>query len=210
MYFLMRVKPISLLLLSYFCLTFSQAQQTSYTLSEESSFSIKGKTNVSDWTITTSEINHEISLENDLKSLEDFPKDKPVGDVTFSIPVNSLSSDGGGIMDDRIKKALKADKHPEIIYLLNRGTLKEITSSKESTFVVHASGQITLAGIKRRVEFPIKGQFMDDGLIKLEGVYDMQMTRFSVKPPSAMYGQIQAEDDISVRFTLTLYPNQRP
>ncbi|MEM6767616.1 MAG: YceI family protein [Bacteroidota bacterium] len=206
----MNVKSLFLLFLSCLSLFFLHAQKISYSLSEESKFSIQGNTNVYPWTITTDEIEHDISLENSLEMLEDFPQDKSVGDVSFSIPVASLSSDVGGIIDDKIKTALKADKHPKIEYVLNKGTLKKILSSEKSTFIVQASGQLTLAGIKRRVEFPIKGKFLDNGLISLEGVYDMQMTQFSVKPPSAMYGQIQTEDDIKVTFSLTLYPNQSP
>ncbi|MEL6195195.1 MAG: hypothetical protein AAFR66_24265, partial [Bacteroidota bacterium] len=116
------------------------AQQTSYSLDPSSSFSVVGTSTMHDWTATTSDITGEISLENSLSSLENSPEGNAVGSVSLDIPVASLDGGRGKIMNDKIKKALKATEHPSIQYNLSSGTLSEVGTEEAGIFTLSTTG----------------------------------------------------------------------
>ena len=183
------------------------AQQTTYSLDPTSTFSVVGTSTMHDWTATTSEITGEISLENSLSSLENAPEGNSVGSVSLDITVASLDGGRGKIMNDKIKKALKATEHPDIQYNLTSGTISEVATEEAGLFTLLTTGTLSMSGAKKEVEISLAGKLLDNQAFSFEGEYAMKMSEFGITPPSAMFGQIQTDDDVVVKFSLVLQPN---
>ncbi|MEL6194250.1 MAG: YceI family protein, partial [Bacteroidota bacterium] len=59
---------------------------------------------------------------------------------------------------------------------------------------------------EKEVEISLSGKLLDQAFT-FEGEYAMKMSDFGITPPSAMFGQIQTDDDVLVKFSLVLQPS---
>lgn len=118
--------------------------------------------------------------------------------LTIRIPVAGLKSAHGGL-DKNLRKALKADKHPDIVFLMAD---YQVDRSSGAAQVV-AQGKLTIAGVERAES--IRATLRErDGALTLDGEQPLLMTDFGVKPPTALLGTIKAENRVVVRFHLEL------
>ncbi|MEM9936605.1 MAG: YceI family protein [Bacteroidota bacterium] len=182
------------------------AQQQSYTLAEESSVSVVGTSTMHDWTATSTDIRDEVKLKASLSSLNESLMGSSIGSVSLRIPVKSLDGGRGNIMNDKIRKALKASAYPDILYSMTTGNLGDISPGETGLFSIETMGSLAIAGVEKKVMIQVSGRLMDNKGYFFEGQYKTKMTDFDIEPPSALFGQIQTDDEIIIKFSLTLYP----
>jgi polyisoprenoid-binding protein YceI len=174
--------------------------QARATLAPASKIWIEGTSNVHDWKMEAKQIDAQIEL--DAAGLAAAPA-KMLKSVKLTIPVKALKSEHDK-MDENARKALKADKNPDIIYTLTSVT--EVTSDTKDGFTLKAAGTLNLAGVENAVTAEIVATRMADGTIKATGTVPVKMTAFQVKPPTAMLGTIRCGDEVKVRFDLVVGP----
>jgi polyisoprenoid-binding protein YceI len=107
-------------------------------------------------------------------------------------------------MDDNIRKALKADRNPEIVYTLN--TIEAVTAETKDGFTLQAAGTLKIAGVENAVSAEIAATRLADGTIKATGTVPVKMTAYQVKPPTAMLGAIRCGDEVKVKFDFVVGP----
>ena len=114
----------------------------------------------------------------------------------FEVDVNSMDGGRGSAMNDKIKIALKSETNPSITFQQSgSATFKEI----DGELVCEVTGDLSIAGNQQPVTVPVKA-VVEGNQLRLSANRGLTMTQFEVTPPSAMFGQIVAEDSIQVNI----------
>lgn len=121
--------------------------------------------------------------------------------VEVVVPVQSFDC-GKSRMNDDLYEAMKADAYPEIAYELVAVTLKARPDTSGGWYQLLAEGQLSIAGVERRIETPVEGRRLSDGRLRATGSVPLKMTDFGVEPPTALFGLIKAHNRIEVHFDL--------
>lgn len=109
---------------------------------------------------------------------------------------------GNRRMNHDLQDALQSEAHPRIRYELDRIRPIEAGDADPAWHQFRASGQVTVAGVTRRVEQVLQARRLADGRLQATGSVELRMTDFGIDPPSALFGLIRAEDTIVVVFDL--------
>ena len=176
------------------CLFFTSgisAQGQAYEV-KEFTISILGASTLHDWKVSTNEIveyPQSIDLGDDL-SLSDFG---------FKVSVDGMDGGRGPSMNKKIKKALKATTHPHVSFTQTEAI--HLESKNDGITVVNATGSLNIAGVEKEVTIELTATTKESQLV-FTGKYPMKMSDFDIEPPTAMFGQIETKDDITIEFEL--------
>jgi hypothetical protein len=121
-----------------------------------------------------------------------------VTSLTFVLPVANLSSGEKGL-DKNAYKALQATKYKNIVYKLTSAIVSPQSGSKYS---IKASGSLTIAGVAKPVVINVDCVVGADGILTCTGTYQLNMTDYSVKPPTFMLGAMKTGDAVTLAFTM--------
>lgn len=187
-----RKNPLMILVI-VFLLPLAAFAQTTYSI-KEYKLTVQGSSTLHDWEsdVTQTEAKATITLQD--KKLTE------IKDVTVKIPVTSIKSTKGKIMDNKTWEAFNSDKNPNIQYKL---TSAKITASG-AEYTITATGTLTMAGTSKPVELTAKGKVMANGDVQIIGSRKLNMKDFNMVPPTAMMGTIKVGEEVTVNFNLTL------
>ncbi|MGE0588385.1 MAG: YceI family protein [Cyclobacteriaceae bacterium] len=121
-----------------------------------------------------------------------------VNNVTVRIPVESIKSTKGRIMDSKTYEAFNSEKNPYITYKLQHAEL--------NGDLINANGQLTMAGATKAIPLKVKTTVGSNEEIRFSGSYEMKMTDYKMEPPTAVMGTIKVGDAVTVKFDLTVVP----
>ncbi|MEZ5056724.1 MAG: YceI family protein [Saprospiraceae bacterium] len=172
--------------------------QTTYQ-TKKANVSVLGTSNLHDWEMTGTQAS--------LKGTFDIENGALAGieNVFVEIPVKSIKSSKGSIMDGKTYDALKSDKHPKITF-----RLKNVNSinPKSGAYEVKATGDLTIAGYTKSVLLNVMVKVLPSGELEITGSKDLKMTEYKMEPPTAMFGALTTGDDVTIKFATTLTSNQ--
>jgi len=163
-----------------------------YVLSGEFSVTIAGTSNLRDWKETVGQVSGAMEAEVNADGSIDLTA------IRIGMNVLSIKSDMGKVMDNKTYDALKANVHPEIVFLLN-SPLRMIPV-KDCSTSIPVKGNLSLAGICPPVTMQVKTLEISRGDLRFEGYQNLRMTDFGVRPPSALFGTLRASPDITIHF----------
>lgn len=151
---------------------------------------ISGTSSMHDWTSDVTQVKGTAVLIIEEETFAGIEK------LNITIPVKSIESPKGSIMDRKTYDALKADKYPNIQF-----QLVEVVSLEnvKTGFVIEAKGKLTIAGISKMVFIHTDAQMQGTG-IRFTGNYKMKMSDFGIDPPTAMLGAMKTGDEITIHF----------
>lgn len=157
--------------------------------------SIQGTSTLHDWesAITQIEFNGLVQSE---RSVPTFIKD-----ILVKIPVKSIKSKEGKLMDSKTYDAFKSDSFPLITYTAAQA---QITVDASQHVLIRVSGNLTMAGTTRPIQLEAKGKLLPDGDLQVSVSKTLKMTEFSMRPPTVMMGTIKVGDEVTVTVDLTL------
>lgn len=183
------MKNLFLLIFSICC--FSATAQSNYTIDTIPSISIIGTSTLHDWTVQAGVVaDYPTTLSLDIAD------GITIDSFSFSVPVANLDGGRGPSMNAKIKKAFVAETNPMITY---RQVGSTTTNKEVADNTITSSGILTMAGVEKEIEVTLS--FAEDGdALLLKGSKALKMTDFGMTPPSAMFGQIETRDDITVHF----------
>jgi polyisoprenoid-binding protein YceI len=124
------------------------------------------------------------------------------------IPIGTVHSKADHlpeVMDGLMQKTMKASDFPRIEY-----TLKELIFKGPHTagqpFTFDADGELLIAGVTKKVSFPVTIEPLDSGKIKISGTAAVKMTAYGVEPPAPNFGLglMKCGDDVKILFDWTL------
>jgi polyisoprenoid-binding protein YceI len=116
--------------------------------------------------------------------------------MTVTIPVASLKSEHSGL-DKNLRKALSADKYPDIVYSLERYEAKGPR--------LDAGGKLTIAGMSKPAVLVATATVSGSAYV-VDGQQTLLMTDYGVKPPVMMMGAIKTANKIVVKYHLEFEP----
>lgn len=120
--------------------------------------------------------------------------------VRIVVPVGTIDCDND-TMDGHLRKALKAEEHPEVIYELSSYRLASAVDGTSAT----VAGTLSIAGETRPIELAVRIASAD-GTLRVTGERELNMKEWGVKPPSLMLGAMKVGERVAVGFDITLVP----
>lgn len=158
-------------------------------------FVIKGSSNLHDWESKANEVRSYATLLLDKGSLS------AIQALYLEIPVRTIKSAKGSIMDGKTYEALRADNHPNITFQLDR--VSKINKSGDG-FDVAATGYLFIAGATNKIDMNVRVKVGPDGSITFNGSKKLKMTDYKIKPPTALMGTLTTGDEVEIAFNITL------
>jgi len=173
--------------------TFSLNAQETKVILPESKLIVLGTSNVHDWTIEAKEMKGNLNFNLESGVL------KTINTLNFSVEVEQLKSGKKG-MDENTFKALKSKAHKTIDFSFSK--VSKMTPTTNNTYNVEVQGDLTIAGVTKKVNLPITIVLVGKKAI-LSGKYNIDMTTYGVEPPKALMGTIKTGKDVTVDFKVT-------
>jgi len=181
------------LLLVLLCCSSIAYSQQSFSFPSDSipSISITGTSTLHGWTVQAGEV-------TDFPSTIafDISEGATIDSFGFSVKVMSLDGGRGASMNGKIQKALQASTSPSVQY--KQAEIATL-ASKEGVWVLTSTGVLSMAGAEKEISVEVTVE-EKDGLLVFTGSKSLKMSDFNITPPSAMFGQIQTDDAITVEF----------
>ena len=160
---------------------------------ESTELYITGGSTLHDWKVTTTElqdITEQLSIdESGSGTIELF---------TFKVEVAGMDGGRGATMNNKIQKALQSDIHPLVIYSQTEEASYTFDEQNQ-VYLISSTGIIEMAGTSKEVTVKVEGRLEND-LLTLKGSYPLLLSDYNIDPPSAMFGQIQTKNEISIHF----------
>lgn len=145
---------------------------------------------------------------HDWESIVESPKgeyvfdEKTIKSLTLNIPVTSIKSkQEEKLMDKKTYEALDSDKNPTIIFQLTEPATPVISGSETQVIL---TGNLTIAGITKKISIKSSGKKNSAGAFQFSGVVPLKMSDYKIKPPVAMLGLIKTGDVINIKFDVTI------
>lgn len=171
--------------------------QTAYK-TQVSKMSVTGSSTLHEWTSEVSQVDWtgliSVTANNELEAKN----------VIVTIPVKSIKSAHGKMMDNKTYEAFKYEKNPNIIYKVT-GTQTKVTGNETT---IEATGTLTMAGVTKPISLQLKSKLLPNGNLLLTASRKLKMTEFNMDPPTAMMGTINVGEEVTINFEVTLTPNK--
>ena len=179
-------------LLFFFTISFAFGQGN-YRVSNFS-LVIKGTSNLHDWQSTANEVRANGAMVIDASGL------KSISTLYVEVPVKTIKSTKGSIMDNKTYDALNANSFPNIAYKLERVTGM---NNRNGTYDINTTGYLSIAGATNKIDMYVQGK-LSAGSITFSGSRKIKMTDYKIKPPTALMGTMTTGDEVEIVFQVTL------
>lgn len=168
--------------------------QTKWLISETSSLSVKGSTNINKFICDIPNC--------DQDTLTVWKSDKGIK-LSGSINPTVLSFDCHKAMMTRdLRKTLKAKKYPKLhVRFLSLNVLPELSNKPAN---ITGQVEIEIAGIKKLYEIDYSISVDNDKMMHLLGSKDLNFSDFKLIPPKKLGGMIKTKDQLIVAFNLNM------
>ncbi|TDI74093.1 MAG: YceI family protein [Bacteroidetes bacterium] len=168
------------------------AAQTTMSVAPESVLTITGRSNESDWDVSSTVIEGELTLGDVTDALS-------VNALTISVPAAEIEAPRGLIMDRIMQGSLKSDEYPTITFEL---TSVELPAVPNDSLNLVAHGKFTLTGTTKDVSIDMFAKTTEDGGWHYKGSFPLTMTDYGMETPTVMFGQLRVHRDVVILFDL--------
>lgn len=174
----------------------TQAQDGKVRLSNESKLSIKGKSNVNEFSCQSEHELQQDSLDFTYSVQEDTVT---VNGVSLSLEIDQFDCGKRAINRD-FRSTLKYQEYPFIEIILNELVLKEDSDIIPEEAII----TIRIAGVEQQYTVPLNAFSSSEEQFIVGGNKILYMTDFGLIPPSPLMGLIKVEDELDIEFDLVI------
>jgi polyisoprenoid-binding protein YceI len=181
---------------------------------------IEGSTNVSRFQCRAADVNGSGKISDSRVSWQANADESldMVSKPTANIAIRVFSLDcGKARMNQDMYEALKAENHRFITFKLEEAgsphaIQTDTVSKNDAWYSFTVRGTLEIAGVTKEVEVPVNSELLDRQSLRfrLKGQHRLKMTTFEITPPTALYGLVQAQNDLTVHFDLIVEPQPSP
>lgn len=181
----MRLKHIFLPFLFFVLITFTNS------LAQESKFQIgiNGTSSLHGWTAEVLQCKCEVEAVSDENGIQSISK------VKFEIPVEQIEGARGATMTAKIHTAFKSEEFPNIMF--------EFNSYEMQDQQIKVDGTLNMAGVALPMMLMFDQEKTDEGWV-IKAQKKLKMTDWGMEPPTALFGQIVTNDEVTLTFEITL------
>jgi polyisoprenoid-binding protein YceI len=166
--------------------------------------SVEGGSTLHDWSCPIESISG--SLDIDTAQTDQGAPIAGLSGTQVAVPVDAIQCDKD-TMNEKLREALQMNSYPEVYFSLEDAQVSPLPDSGATWFQVEATGELILAGERRQVELPVKGEKLDNGNLRLTGSHTIRLSDYDIERPSAMLGTITVSKDVTVNFDVTATPD---
>jgi polyisoprenoid-binding protein YceI len=167
------------------------SQQTVSLIPASSTMSIQGTSSLHDWEEKVDKFEVSLSVKTRDKDIISIDR------ANFTCKAKSISSENS-TMTNKTLDALKAESYPDISFKL---VSVDKLSSQGGNFSGTVSGDITLAGVTKRISISFSGNNANNK-ISLKGSKIVSLKDYNIIPPTAMLGTLKTGDQVTISFNL--------
>jgi polyisoprenoid-binding protein YceI len=167
------------------------SQQAVSLIPASSTMTIQGTSSLHDWEEKVDQFEVNFSVKTRDKEITSIER------ANFICKTKSISSESS-MMTNKTLEALKAKDYPDISFKL---VSVDKLSSQEGNFSGTISGDITLAGVTKRISISFTGSNVNKR-IALKGSKMVSLKDYNIKPPTAMMGTLKTGDQVTISFNL--------
>lgn len=163
---------------------------------------IEGTSTLHDWTMESTLVAGKMELEEGFKLDSSLKPGKVNARVTVSMPVRQFKNGKYSGMDEVMQQAMKEDKSPKIEYKLTELVFKEAPKSADAPYSFDSTGELTVAGVTKKISMPITIFQVSPVRLKVAGTIGLKMTDYGVVPPAPKIagGFIKTGDEVKISF----------
>lgn len=172
-----------------------QTNAQGYT-TKSSKVTIDGTSSMHDWSsvVTKTNIQTDFTIANGVI--------QKLNSATVTMETKSIkSTKNSSLMDDRTYSTLKADKFPNITFVLTKVVSIQQTGN-EATVTVF--GNLTIGGVTKQTDLILKIKTLSNGEIEVKGIKKVTMSNHGIKPPSFMLGALKVGDEVTISYSVIL------
>ncbi|NKB71173.1 MAG: hypothetical protein GKR89_29225 [Candidatus Latescibacteria bacterium] len=180
--------------------------QEGLSLAADYQMRIEGTSNVRKWDADITRLEADFILSAPSDDAQIALLGASIEKLVLRIAVEDIRSKTKGLTG-KIHKYLKKDDQPDIVFEL--GQVTDVVPVEEGVLVT-ALGVVNAAGAEHEVTMEVGLVRDGEGRLLVSGSQALQMTSFAIKPPTAFFGAMRADDDIVVYFELTFGADGTP
>lgn len=172
-----------------------QTNAQGYT-TKSSKVTIDGTSSMHDWSsvVTKTNVQTDFTIANGVI--------QKLNSATVTMETKSIkSTKNSSLMDDRTYSTLKADKFPNITFVLTKVVSIQQTGN-EATVTVF--GNLTIGGVTKQTDLILKIKTLSNGEIEVKGAKKVTMSNHGIKPPSFMLGALKVGDEVTISYSVIL------
>ena len=173
-------------------------QTHSLSTEQASELAINGTSTLHEWKAIAGDVTgipDQITLDGDILSIDA---------LSIKAGVESLDGGRGPSMNSKIQKALKNSTHPHVTFVVTDPIQMNLAEQDPKGYPIE--GELTIAGESKTIELWTTVEMLEEK-IHISGSKDLKMTTFNIEPPTAMFGQIKTNDDITIQFDVHYISN---
>jgi hypothetical protein len=182
--------------------------QTIFVADSDSRLWIEGRSNINQFDCIANEYSGQAIVTNTAVTKNENTEFRNELDINVEILVDGFEC-GRNRMNRDLKDALKSDQYPKIIFEYEDAEILSIPEYESDSYRMLVSGDLTVAGVTRRIEFETNGLYRNDGRMEAMGKKEIKMTDYNVVPPSGLFGLVKAQDELTVHFDIIAIPKQK-
>ncbi len=176
------------------------ADRQVYEISPQSQIILNGASNVNSFTFHSQAISGHGEIDTTARNIDTTATtSKDAIDVSFRVDVRTFDS-GNSRMNRDMYKALKAEENPYIEFQLLSLKFERFLGEAQALF--SAQGSLEVAGVENKITLSIMLSQVDNQLYQLQGHKRIKMTHYEIEPPKALFGLVQARDELTVQFDI--------
>jgi len=157
-----------------------------------SKLSIHGTSTIHDWEIIAEKIVGTVEIEITTDQIF------KIISMQIEIPVINLKS-GKGQMDRKTYNALKIESNPLIKYRLIK--VRDIKNNGDNSRTLLVDGVLEIAGVRQQISMSVIA-LRTNQYLNFQGEVNIDMSAYSVDPPTALMGTIKTGKEVVVKFNV--------
>lgn len=176
----------------------------SYTFqSPPNEMSVEGGSTLHDWSCPIETLDGTLQIDTTATDAE-MPL-TGVPRVQVQVPVDAIQCDKD-TMNEKLREALQMNAYPQVHFTLEDATVSPLPDSGQAWFSIDATGELILAGERRQIDLPLKGQRLSNGDFRFVGSHTIRLSDYDIDRPSAMLGTIKTSKKVTVNFDVSATP----
>lgn len=201
-----------LLVVTWIVVPTGEGAAKTVTLTVESDLWFEGGSTLGDWACREVPVRGTVVLANmpaDPDALAGLLEDRPdtTGEPTLRFPVKKIGCEEGERMNNHMRSALQAEKHPAVIFRVGAVRPEGRADTPAGALRANVEGELTVSGTTKSVVIPTTLRLID-GDLRVRGDLELDMTEYGVEPPTLMFGTLSVHRSMIVHADFRLSPSR--